>query len=248
MERLRPRRKLPHALSALKRREKKKGESHDDFMWGPVNMPNLIKDLDPLLTPGPGAYNVSRSSLSNRAHYIQARKPFSMAKDTVDSELVDLRRFPESKGVSIGLRRSAVFSKLERSPGPYMSQPATIQTMPIRIGIRPVTRFTNGVPGPGEYNPYAYERLRSSISMGKGSSERFIWPDSDRTPGPGAYNITKQLGRPKKWSRKLRNVKPVPVIQLDRYWRKKILERELAMCEEPPPPPTGDKRPPFHCR
>jgi len=54
------------------------------------------------------------------------------------------------------------------------------------------------------------------LRMDRGSPRRDIWVSKAAAPPPGSYDPTPPLSRPKRWTSRLRNLRPTPVIQLKR--------------------------------
>jgi hypothetical protein len=52
--------------------------------------------------------------------------------------------------------------------------------------------------------------------MEKAAPRGKLWVSGVVSPGPGTYDVGPEIQRPKKWTHKLRKVRPLPVMQLKR--------------------------------
>lgn len=216
------------ALSSLSRR----GQSTDVFSV--TKREKQAKQED--FTPGPGQYDPPSDSIyaNTRFHSIQNR-PITRY-DTISSnvEFRNLRQFPQTRTISIGARdRNFNFYEDQNTPGPDMPQPETLQSMSIRIGTKRSLSQIDTVPGPGQYNPKIVRRTKGIIPINKQKGRDDIWKDETSqsvAPGPGAYDTQKPADPPKRWTNRLRYIRPLPVVQLKRTINKQ--KEEEAKEEE----------------
>ncbi|KAK8866254.1 hypothetical protein M9Y10_009213 [Tritrichomonas musculus] len=184
-------------------------------------------------TPGPGFYNIPTSSFdkNNHSHSIQSRTKIDQPSDAATLSFYDVnyksvlpQRMPTSIGKSkrediFGYGCSKSSNIISKTPGPSMPQPETLPSNPIKIGVKPKQFDKENIsPGPASYNPQSSEPTKNVFSMKNSHSKREVsifTPTSD-VPGPGSYDPTPPLQRPKRWASRLKNIKPIPVIQLKR--------------------------------
>lgn len=199
-------------------------------------------------TPGPGFYDIPISSFDKtlHSHSIQNRTEINQQSDAAEICFYDVNYesvMPQRLKTSIGKsKREDIFgyggsktsSSLSKTPGPSMPQPETLPPNPIKIGVKlKQSNYENISPGPACYHPKNPERALLSSSMKNSHSKREVSifsPVSD-VPGPGSYDPTPPLQRPKRWASRLRNIKPLPVCQLKRTIRmmeqKKMQQMQL---------------------
>lgn len=184
-------------------------------------------------TPGPGFYNVPISSFdkTRHSHSIQNRTKIDQQSDAAAINFYDVNYesvMPQRLATSIsrskredifGYGSSKTSNSLSKTPGPSMPQPETLPSNPIKIGVKlKQSNYESISPGPASYNPKNSESIQNVVSMKNSHSKREVSifsPVSD-VPGPGSYDPTPPLQRPKRWASRLKNIKPIPVIQLKR--------------------------------
>lgn len=189
-------------------------------------------------TPGPGQYNPPSDSIycNTRFHSIQSRPV--VRYDTVSSNIDfrNLRTFPQTRTLSIGERdRTFNFYEDKNTPGPDMPQPDTLQSMSIKIGVRRSITEEDILPGPGQYNPNVVRRPKNIIPINKQKERDDLWKEEKSqsvAPGPGAYDTQKPADPPKRWTNRLRNIRPLPVVQLKRTIIKQKQEEEAQQAEQ----------------
>lgn len=189
-------------------------------------------------TPGPGQYNPPSDSIyaNTRFHSIQSRPV--VRYDTISSNIDfrNLRTFPQTRTLSIGARdRNFNFYEEKNTPGPDMPQPDTLQSMSIKIGMRRSVTEEEILPGPGQYNPKVVRRMNGIIPINKQKEREDLWKDEKSqsvTPGPGAYDTQKPADPPKRWTNRLRYIRPLPVVQLKRTIIKQQQEEAAEQAEQ----------------
>jgi hypothetical protein len=135
---------------------------------------------------------------------------------TTDIEFANIQRFPQPRAQTIGLRGELRYYEAEPTPGPGCPQPPTLPATRISIGPQLQPSRDRELPPPGAYDPAEMRPSRSVMPMERAMGRSELWASTVTSPGPGTYDIVPSLNPPKKWTDRLRGVRPLPVKQLKR--------------------------------
>ena len=186
--------------------------------------------------PGPGQYNIKSSIRVNKKNFIGqtigVRGETKYSTDTSNINIPNIRAFPEIRRRSISELSGRHFYDLDPTPAPTYNSPG-LELKKKTIGARFKEKKPDKIPSPAEYDvkrvdlpspiyvalPRKEDVYKSrSLSYDSGLGESI-----NDTPGPGAYNVTPELRKPKKWTERLR-VHPErytrPHFEYDRPWKK----------------------------
>ncbi|OHT12771.1 hypothetical protein TRFO_17323 [Tritrichomonas foetus] len=174
--------------------------------------------------PGPGAYEIDPKTLHlDIPHTIQKRPETDYSTMTSEFEFLPLEPFTRPK-TTIHNRDNIRFFTVNDVPPPTYLPPSPTPCSPT-IGNRVVFRnIDEENPGPGQYSPIDCNRPKSAVFTIPKTPERDVWSLNLEAPGPGQYNTTPQLKKPKRWAGKLR-VQPKNAIQ-----RKSLKDEIKSMC------------------
>lgn len=187
--------------------------STQDFVMPVIRAGNMEISV----TPGPGTYNpISVTFNPNGGHFIQERRP---AKDLSETSGLDFHYVPSfrpTRTTTIGQRGQLKFYESPDTPGPALPQETILPPIEIKIGQRREGKICDeNIPGPGQYVP---QEVTKTIPLKLESRPKRpnLWGKLPENPGPGAYDVGVPVEPPKRWASRLRNCKPMPVMQLKR--------------------------------
>jgi hypothetical protein len=172
-------------------------------------------------TPGPGTYD-PQTDTTCRSHMIQSRRPEIHDSLSAGIDFSNIRSFPQIRANTIGVRRGPFYHEFDDTPGPALPPSETLPVPPITIGSQIPSPTRMHVPGPGAYDPAEPRSKRAVPSMERAVPRGELWVSAIASPGPGTYDIVPVLQTPKKWTNVLRNVRPIPVVQLRRTRRRSV--------------------------
>lgn len=155
----------------------------------------------------PASFNVSGSLYRKIPHTIQNRQETDYSTISSKVDYISLTPFTRPK-TSIHLRTETI-NHASDTPGPsYFPTSATPRSSP-KIGLKLNYKFCDEtIPGPGQYSPsVSLTRPKSAAYTIAKSTEDVPWADLSNTLGPGEYNISQYLSKPKRWAQKLQ-IKP----------------------------------------
>ena len=195
--------------------------------------------------PGPGQYNIPPEIRVNRKNFvgqtIGIREETNYATVTSGIDYTSHRLFPEIRRRSISAQSNRHFYDAPVTPAPNYTPPG-LEPKKITIGQRYKERPPDNIPGPDAYNvkrpdlptSICYSLPRKDLGEARSRSVTVLRNNTTNTilfnsepvpdtPGPGAYNVTPELRRPKRWTERLR-VKPQKYTrvhtQYERPWAK----------------------------
>ncbi|OMJ74565.1 hypothetical protein SteCoe_26464 [Stentor coeruleus] len=154
-----------------------------------ITLGGKFKDLSTLVTPGPGAYDVS---LSTELKFPQMKSPKLKPQIPLTANVSLINPLFKTVSPSFSMRTRPRDSSPFNGPGPG-SYDLTRSSSPGRITIQGKTKLPGqfSTPGPGTYS---LQLSRSSPSFSLGLPHKI--DNIPRIPGPGHYNIDKKPSGP----------------------------------------------------
>lgn len=143
--------------------------------------------------PGPGSYDPDpyMSEEVRKIHTGFHIKPSSRRINAVDPPLENVRRYPELKKKTIGLRTELHDRDIATLDAPMFMPDSSLERRSLTIGKKLPTKQNGQTPGPTDYFPENPNNRSVTGFSVKGPSARDDWLPKDLSvPGPGSYTIT----------------------------------------------------------
>ena len=161
--------------------------------------------LPPAQSPGPATYNVpSDPRASTRRIYqrFPRAKSYEHPHDGADTELFDLRVFPQIRQSYIGCKPDRPFYDVVESPGPSYVPPSTLSLRSHKIASRSKERAPYVTPAPDAYSPRNPAEPRAPRFPLAGPKRRDGWIHVGNDPGPADYKPKpeKTMPRDPEWT------------------------------------------------
>ena len=157
-------------------------------------------------SPGPARYDIFSFPPSTPAYSISPRREMDYRTITSNIETPCLRSYPKISRKTIGVKLDTNHWPGADSPSCCYTLPQAMEKPKIKIGTRPSERVRLVTPGPGHYSPRVVTTSAKMVTMPK-HSVRDLFGSSVKNPGPGQYDVNRDLGPKEPWKGALRPIK-----------------------------------------
>jgi hypothetical protein len=143
--------------------------------------------------PGPAAYDSHNNSMNG--YTIGKSKRPELISDTPGPGSYESHSLSHSFSARFGNERRRTLEQLKDTPGSNVYCPSILDKTPsFTFGLKLSQKIMSHGPGPAGYSPEKkIENVSTKIGTGKRFLQTFNEKDKNNRPGPGSYNITRNL-------------------------------------------------------